>query len=87
MRGHMKSQHFNHVSVFGQDSPGNQKISYEEKVKLFKAKRYSIPMLLPEGTKNWITRDYIRYIDQSGRWYPLSASFNMAQRNSEYAGL
>jgi len=61
-------------------------MTYEEKVKLFKAKRYSMPML-PEGTKNWITRDYIRYIDQSGRWYPPSASFKMAQRNSEYAGL
>jgi hypothetical protein len=61
-------------------------MTYEEKVKLFKATRYSMPML-PEGTKNWITRDYIRYIDQSGRWYPQSASFKMAQRNSEYAGL
>jgi len=50
-------------------------MTYEEKVKLFKAKRYSMPML-PEGTKNWITRDYIRYIDQSGRWYPQSARNN-----------
>jgi hypothetical protein len=61
-------------------------MTYEEKVKLFNAKSYSMPML-PEGTKNWITRDYIRYIDQHGRWYPPSASFKMAKRNSEYAAL
>jgi hypothetical protein len=44
-------------------------MTYEEKVKLFNAKRYVVPTL-PEGTKNWITRDYIRYIDQHGNWYP-----------------
>ena len=82
----MKSRHVNRASAFGQDSSINKKMTYEEKVKLFNAKRYSMPML-PEGTKNWITRDYIRYIDQSGRWHPQSASFKMAQGNSEYAGL
>jgi len=61
-------------------------MTYEEKLKLFKAKHDSMPML-PEGTKNWIMRDYIRYIDQYGRWYPPPVSFKMAQRNSEYAGL
>ena len=82
----MKFRHVNRVSTFGLDSSGNQEMTYEEKVKLFNARRYLMPML-PEGTKNWITRDYIRYIDQRGRWYPPSASFKMAQRNSEYAGL
>jgi hypothetical protein len=59
-------------------------MSYEEKVKLFNAKRYSMPML-PEGTKNWITRDYIRYIDQCGRWHLQSESFKMAKKNSEFS--
>ena len=79
-------RYVNRVSTFGQDLSGNQSMTYEEKVKLFNEKRYLMPML-PEGTKNWITRDYIRYIDQCGRWYPPTASFKMAQRNSEYAGL
>jgi hypothetical protein len=48
-------------------------MAYEEKVKLLNERRYLMPML-PEGTKNWIMRDYIRYIDQHGRWYPQSAS-------------
>ena len=57
-------------------------MTYEEKVKLFNAKRYLMPMR-PKGTKNWIMRDYIRYIDQAEDGIPPSASFKMAQRNSE----
>ena len=44
-------------------------MTYEEKVRLFNAKRYLMP-LPPLGTKNWLVRDYIRYIDQHGRWCP-----------------
>ncbi len=44
-------------------------MTYEDKVRLFKAKRYLMP-LPPLGTKNWTLRDYIRYIDQCGRWCP-----------------
>jgi hypothetical protein len=44
-------------------------MTYAEKVKLFNAKRYLMP-LPPMGTKNWTTRDYIRFIDQHGRWCP-----------------
>ena len=42
-------------------------MAYDEKVRLFNAKRYLMP-LPPFGTKNWLVRDYIRYIDQHGRW-------------------
>lgn len=44
-------------------------MAYEEKVKLFNIKRYLMP-LPPLGTKNWTMRDYIRFIDQHGRWCP-----------------
>jgi hypothetical protein len=50
-------------------SYGNETMTYEEKVRLFNAKRYLMP-LPPLGTKNWTTRDYIRFIDQHGRWCP-----------------
>jgi hypothetical protein len=44
-------------------------MTYDEKVKLFNAKRYLMP-LRPFGTNNWTMRDYIRFIDQHGRWCP-----------------
>jgi hypothetical protein len=44
-------------------------MTYEEKVMLFKAKRYLMP-LPPLRTDNWTARDYIRFIDQHGRWCP-----------------
>jgi hypothetical protein len=44
-------------------------MTYDEKVKLYNAKRYLMP-LRPLGTKNWTVREYIRYIDQHGRWCP-----------------
>jgi hypothetical protein len=69
LRGHMKSQNANRGSTFEKVSSVSRTMTYEEKVKLFNAKRYVVPTL-PEGTKNWITRDYIRYIDQHGSWYP-----------------
>lgn len=54
---------------YGQDPERNQTLTYEEKVRLFNTKRYLMP-LPPMGTKNWLVRDYIRYIDQRGRWCP-----------------
>ena len=44
-------------------------MTYKDKVKLFNAKRYLMPFT-PEGTKNWIMRDYIRFIDEYGKWCP-----------------
>lgn len=44
-------------------------MTYEEKVKLFKSRRYLMPVP-PIGTNNWTIRDYIRFIDQHGRWCP-----------------
>jgi len=44
-------------------------MTYEEKVRLFNANRYLMP-LPPKGTKNWLVRDYIRFIDQYGKWCP-----------------
>lgn len=44
-------------------------MTYEEKVKLFNNNRYLMP-LPPLGTKNWTVPDFIRYIDQAGRWCP-----------------
>jgi hypothetical protein len=44
-------------------------MTYDEKVKLYNANRYLMP-LPPLGTRNWTVRDYIRYIDQHGRWCP-----------------
>ena len=46
-----------------------QTMTYKEKVRLFNAKRFLMP-LPPLGTQKWTVRDYIRYIDQHGRWYP-----------------
>lgn len=46
-------------------------MTYEDKVKLYRARRYLMPVP-PVGTKNWTTRDYIRFIDQHGRWCPGS---------------
>jgi hypothetical protein len=46
-------------------------MTYEEKVYLFKSRRYLMPVP-PVGTKNWTIRDYIRFIDQHGRWCPGS---------------
>ncbi len=46
-------------------------MTYEEKVKLYRARRYLMPVA-PIGTKNWTMRDYIRFIDQHGRWCPGS---------------
>jgi hypothetical protein len=44
-------------------------MTYEEKERLFNKNRYLMP-LPPLGTKNWTVTDFIRYIDQSGRWCP-----------------
>ena len=44
-------------------------MTYDEKVDLFNAKRFLMP-LPPLGTKKWTESDYIRYIDQYGRWCP-----------------
>ena len=65
----MGSHRTDRFAGYGQDPSRNQTITYEEKVRLFNAKRYLMP-LPPLGTKNWIVRDYIRYIDQHGRWCP-----------------
>jgi hypothetical protein len=65
----MESYHTDRSAGYGQDPSSNQAITYEEKVRLFNAKRYLMP-LPPLGTKNWTVRDYIRYIDQHGRWCP-----------------
>jgi len=54
---------------YGQDPSRNKTMTYDEKVRLFNAKRYLMP-LPPLGTRNWTVRDYIRYIDQHGRWCP-----------------
>jgi membrane protease subunit (stomatin/prohibitin family) len=64
-----ESRYADQVSIHRKDSYGNQTMTYEEKVKLFNAKRYLMP-LRPIGTKNWTIRDYIRFIDQVGRWCP-----------------
>ena len=66
---HTKSRYADQFSIHNKDSCGNQTMTYEEKVKLFNAKRYLMP-LRPLGTKNWTIRDYIRFIDQVGRWCP-----------------
>jgi len=69
MRGNTKSRYVDQFSILSKDSYGNQTMVYEEKVKLFNAKRY-LMLLRPLGTKNWTIRDYIRFIDQVGRWCP-----------------
>lgn len=46
-------------------------MTYEQKVILFRSKRYLMPVP-PIGTHNWTVRDYIRFIDQHGRWCPGS---------------
>jgi hypothetical protein len=56
-------------TVHSWDSLREPTMAYEEKVKLFNIKRYLMP-LPPLGTKNWTMRDYIRFIDQHGRWCP-----------------
>ena len=68
-KGNRNSRYEDQFSIHNKDSYGNQTMTYEEKVKLFNAKRYLMP-LRPLGTKNWTTRDYIRFIDQLGRWCP-----------------
>jgi hypothetical protein len=65
----MTSHRSNRFAGYDQYPSRNQTITYEEKVRLFNAKRYLMP-LPPLGTKNWLVRDYIRYIDQHGRWCP-----------------
>ena len=67
--GNTESRYSDQLSIHSKDSYGNQTMVYEEKVKLFNAKRYLMP-LRPLGTKNWTIRDYIRFIDQVGRWCP-----------------
>jgi hypothetical protein len=77
----MKSENTNRIGTFREGSPGGRTLTYDEKVKLFNAERYLAPML-PIGTKNWIMRDHIRYIDQHGRWYPTSSvPFKKVQAN------
>jgi hypothetical protein len=53
----------------GHDSSGGRALAYEDKVKLYNKKRYLMPKF-PIRTKNWIMRDYIRFIDQYGKWCP-----------------
>jgi hypothetical protein len=65
----MTSHRSNRFAGNGQDPSRNKTMTYEEKVRLFSAKRYLMP-LPPLGTRNWLVRDYIRYIDQHGRWCP-----------------
>ena len=67
--GNTKSRYADRLTIHRHDSDGNQAMTYDEKVKLFNAKRFLMP-LRPFGTKNWTVRDYIRFIDQHGRWYP-----------------
>ena len=67
--GNKKSRYVDQFSIHSKDSYGNQTMTYEEKVKLSKAKPYLMPVR-PLGTKNWTIRDYIRFIDQMGRWCP-----------------
>jgi hypothetical protein len=69
LRGKMGSHRSDRFAGYGQDPSRNPTITYEEKVRLFHAKRYLMP-LPPLGTRNWTVRDYIRYIDQHGRWCP-----------------
>ena len=78
LRGHMKFQNSNRIGTFGKKSSVSRTMTYKDKVILFNASRFLMPEI-PKGTKNWITRDYIRYIDQHGRWYPPSLSFKMVQ--------
>lgn len=64
-----KSRYADQLSIDSEDLSRNKIMTCEDKVRLFKAKRYLMP-LPPLGTKNWTLRDYIRYIDQCGRWCP-----------------
>ena len=65
----MTSHRSNRFAGYDQDPSRNPTITYEEKVRLFNAKRY-LMLLPPVGTKNWTVRDYIRFIDQYGKWCP-----------------
>jgi hypothetical protein len=67
--GNTKSRYADQLSIDSEDLSRNRIMTYEDKVRLFKVKRYLIP-LPPLRTKNWTVRDYIRYIDQHGRWCP-----------------
>ena len=67
--GYKKSRNIDLFTVKNRDSFRELMMTYEEKVKLYNAKRYLMP-LPPLGTRNWTVRDYIRYIDQHGRWCP-----------------
>jgi hypothetical protein len=69
--GNTKSRYADRLTIHRHDSDGNQAMTYDEKVKLFHAKRFLMP-LRPLATKNWTVRDYIRYIDKHGRWCPES---------------
>jgi hypothetical protein len=53
----------------GHDSSEGRGLTYEDKVKLYNSKRYLMPMP-PMGSQNWLMRDYIRFIDENGRWCP-----------------
>ena len=98
--GYMKSRSIDLFIVKNWDSFRELMMTYDEKVKLYNANRYLMP-LPPLGTRNWTVRDYIRYIDQHGRWCPdnrdqcelygwgtlnsLQSSFNRIQvRTCEY---
>jgi hypothetical protein len=67
--GNTECRYADQLSIHSKDSYGNQTMTYEEKVKLFNAKRYLMPSP-PVRTENWIMRDYIKYIDQYGSWCP-----------------
>jgi hypothetical protein len=47
----------------------NEKLTYKEKVRLYMEKRYLMPAT-PFHTERWTMRDFIRFIDQRGRWCP-----------------
>ena len=57
------------IRSFMLESKRKQKLTHEDKVSLFNIRRYLMP-LPPLGTKNWTVDDFIRYIDQYGRWCP-----------------
>ena len=65
----MESNRTGRVTGQGHDSSRGRALTYDDKVKLYNNKRYLMPMP-PKGTKNWLVRDYIRFIDQYGKWCP-----------------
>lgn len=65
----MRSHRTDRFAGHRPDPSGGRALTYDDKVKLYNQKRYLMPMP-PMGTKNWFERDYIRFIDQYGKWCP-----------------